>query len=362
MKCNENTPQKRLHAFNYFETQANQLWPHQHPSKQQIIDAGLRFYPLNHIDNDTVQCMACEVELGRWNTSDDPYEEHLKASPHCMWLKKDREARLKAEEEAKEKARLEAFACKRCSAKFASNIKLHMHIQEHHAKKQSEAPKEAFTSTSPPPSAPLAPKLSLSVIRSIETSSSSPPTKLAPTSKPTSSSKSALPLIPPATPSKTWAAVASKSAFKPASAATTLQSHQKRIQTSSKPYFIVADLYRMFHVKESPHQTRITSFFKPVRNSLGNRLSTTKKAPFSLSSSTPPNSHLNNDYCMRPLEIGAPERYVSDLPLKMAPGKHFENTTHTAPPTNGTTAPTRPNYYGVHIKTSAPRRCHLKDP
>ena len=276
-----------------------------------------------------------------------------------------RNAELKAKEKARlqaeEAARLEAFACRRCPAKFASNTKLHTHIQEHHAKKQSEAPKEAPTSTSPPPPAPLAPKLSLSAIQSIETPPSSPPTKLAHTPKPAPSPKPALPLTPPATPPKTWAAVASKSASKPASAATPRRPHQKHIQKPSKPYLTIHDLYRMFHIRKQPHQTYITTFFKPVGNSLRNHLPTTKKAPFSLSSPTPPSDHLNSGYRMRPLEIGASERYVSDLPLKIAPEKRLEDTIHSTPPTSESVITECPNYYGRHIKSSARRRRHLKD-
>ena len=125
---------------------------------------------------------------------------------------------------------------------------------------------------------------------------------------------------------------------------------------SPKPYLIVHDLYHMFHLKKQPHQTRITTFFKSIRNSLRNHLPTTKKAPFSLFSSTPPNNHSNSDYRMRSLKVEAPERYVSDLFLKMASGKRFENILYSASPINGTTAPARLNYYNVHTKSSTSRR------
>ena len=39
------------------------------------------------------------------------------------------------------KVRLTTFACKRCSAKFSSNIKLHIHVQNHHQKKSAELAK-----------------------------------------------------------------------------------------------------------------------------------------------------------------------------------------------------------------------------
>ena len=52
------------------------------------------------------------------------------------------------------------------------------------------------------------------------------------------------------------------------SSQTSRQSRHKRIQKSLKSYLIIDDLYRMFHAKKQPyqppHQTRITSFFKPM--------------------------------------------------------------------------------------------------
>ena len=53
---------------------------------------------------------------------------------------------------------------------------------------------------------------------------------------------------------------------------TSRQSRQKRIQKSLRSYLIINDLYRMFYVKkqsyQSPHQTRITSFFKSMIKSV----------------------------------------------------------------------------------------------
>ena len=135
----------------------------------------------------------------------------------------------------------------------------------------------------------------------------------------------------------------------------------KPLSTPPKSYLTVADLYRMFHIKKKPHQTRITIFFKPVGNSLRNHLPTTKKALFSLSSLTPPNSHSNSGYRMRSLKIEASERYVSDLPLKMAPEKRFENILHTTSPTLERITTKCPDYYGKHTKCSACRRRHLED-
>ena len=362
------------------------------------------------LNDNIAYCPHCRLSIRRskWDISQDSYEYHKHQKPNCPWIIKEeehiariesekahirareayqaakealeakakeeariksetqaRQARMYAEQEARnaelkakekarlqaeEAARLKAFACRRCPAKFTSNTKLHEHVRDHHIKSASptstsklslssikniETPPIKLASTSEAAS----PKLSLSAITSIQiapasstpTPKAAPTSKAAPSPKAASSPKPASPLTPPATPPKTWAAVASKPAPKPASKSASklavaavaaspltppptppqipLQPHQKRIQTSAKPYLTVADLYRMFHVKQPPHQTRITSFFKPtikpVRKNQRNTLPTTKKARFSLSSPTPPNSHSNNGYCMRPLEIGA---------------------------------------------------------
>ena len=50
-------------------------------------------------------------------------------------LKKQQQTDKKVEEARIAKKRAETFACRRCSAKYFSNIKLHEHIRDHHAKK-----------------------------------------------------------------------------------------------------------------------------------------------------------------------------------------------------------------------------------
>ena len=310
-------------------------------------------------------------------------KELLKWPPTPIAQARMNACRAEKEAHLAEEAAREAFACRRCSAKFASNIKLHEHVRDHHTK-----------SAPPTPPAPLALKLSLSAIQSIETPPSTPPTKFASTSKAAplkmslsaitniqiapvsftpspkaaSSSKAASPLTPPATSPKTWAAVVSKSAPKSASAVAPLTSFSSPAQTSPqplKPYLTVDDLYRMFHLKKRPHQTHITTFFKPVRRNQRNTLPTTNnttktQALFPTSSASL--SRQTATFQLRKSTSWSFRRYVSGLPLKMAPEKRLENTSHTAPPTNGTTAPTRPNYYGVHTKTSAGRRRHLEGP
>ena len=51
-------------------------------------------------------------------------------------------------EKKQKEARLTIFACRRCSAKFPSNIKLHQHVQNHHQKKTEKSASEIAKSTS----------------------------------------------------------------------------------------------------------------------------------------------------------------------------------------------------------------------
>ena len=70
--------------------------------------------------------------------------------------------RQEVEEQARiEKIKAEVFVCRRCSVKFSSNIKLHEHIRDHHAKKS----KSAVSSSTP----------SKSIVVLSSTSSSTPP-------------------------------------------------------------------------------------------------------------------------------------------------------------------------------------------
>ena len=288
------------------------------------------------LNDNIAYCPHCRLSIRRskWDISQDLYEYHKHQKSNCPWIIKEekhiariksekahirareayqaakealeakakeeariksetqaRQARMYAEQEARnaelkakekariqaeEAARLEAFSCRRCPAKFTSNIKLHEHVRDHHIKSAS-------------PTSSASSKLFLSAIISIQIAPASPtPTpkaaltsKAAPTSKAAATSNAA-PIassISSATPPKTWATVVFKSAFKPAPKSisvaspltspstppsTPFQSHQKRIQTSFKPYLTVDDLYRMFHVKQPPHQMRIISFFKPM--------------------------------------------------------------------------------------------------
>ena len=99
------------------------------------------------------------------------------------------QARLakEAEEARIKKERLEAFACRRCPAKFPSNTKLHEHIRNHHAKKPKTAP-----TSSTPPTPPALP---------IPFAASSMPPQMPPTPPLT---PPAFPATPPSTPKKAY--------------------------------------------------------------------------------------------------------------------------------------------------------------
>ena len=406
------------------------------------------------LNDNIAYCPHCRLSIRRskWDINQDPYEYHKHQKLNCSWILKEeehiariqsekahirareayqavkealkakakeeariksetqaRQARMYAEQEARnaelkakekariqaeEAARLEAFSCRRCPAKFASNTKLHEHVRDHHTKSASPTPPASSTlslssikSIETPPtklassSKAAPPKPSLSAITSIQIApaSSTPPSKAASSSKPASSSKSAPPLTPPATPPKTWAAVASKPASKPASIASPftppptppeapLQTRQNHIQKPLRSYLIVHDLYRMFHVKKPPHQTRITSFFKPViepvRNSKRNihptKKNTIKSLVPSLASSAAPKREIPPFTLRKPVDWSF-QRYVSGLLLKMASEKRFENILHTTSSIPERITTKCPDYYGRHIKRSASRRHHLED-
>ena len=92
----------------------------------------------------------------------------------------------------------------------------------------------------------------------------------------------------------------------------------------------------MFHVETPPHQTRITSFFKPtiirVRKNQRNTPQTTKTQAPSLASPAALKREIPPPTLRKPVGWSF-QRYVSGLPLKTASEKRFGNTLHTAPPT-----------------------------
>ena len=110
--------------------------------------------------------------------------------------KQQEEARI-AKEQAEAKTKAEAFACRRCPAKYPSNTQLHKHIDEHHTKKPKDTKSEISTPTSEAkPAIPEAPKPNhqtpaTSITQNHKTPSPSPPKE--PLNAPA-------PITPPATP------------------------------------------------------------------------------------------------------------------------------------------------------------------
>lgn len=60
-------------------------WPIQliNPTRHQLAEAGL-FYSGQ---SDTVICFSCNVRITQWMATDQPWEEHRKWSPDCLYTK-----------------------------------------------------------------------------------------------------------------------------------------------------------------------------------------------------------------------------------------------------------------------------------
>ena len=226
--------------------------------------------------------------------------------------------RQEVEEARIAKAKAEAFACRRCPAKYPSNTKLHEHVRNHHAKK----PKPAISSVATPPSTPPQSIVALPPTPPPST----PPHSVASLSdipNPVTTPKPqqtivALPDTPPPTPphsvtspprtpkrvtspkpssTATKSSLLSDSApefvpqhsesasptppYKPAAMRPTPPSNSTS-KTPSKPHLTIEDLHRMFAEKNmraklfasqnspfspgvsAPRQARITSYFLPA--------------------------------------------------------------------------------------------------
>ena len=279
------------------------------PSIKQFNDAG---FTIN--EDGCVQCLYCHfirvanVWLPQWT---DPWAVHVQEEPQCPWVMwkhqhiayqqqqkakqqkeletqrrldderreqqrlerkklldeqeiarqqvKMEQQRLKENQEmerqlAEQKARDEAFACRRCPAKYPSNTKLHAHIAERHIKKAPSSaaqlsPTEPPASTLPtatpatphtPPTPPTPPASISSATSKLSYAAVAKTTKLAlptPPATPPATSKST-------TPQTSYAKIA-KSSIK----ATPIR------KACTKPkvcnYMTMEDLFRKF----APHPT-----------------------------------------------------------------------------------------------------------
>ncbi|KAG7008976.1 hypothetical protein G7Y79_00003g008440 [Physcia stellaris] len=255
-------------------------WPHEQPSYKVLIEGGCfkleqRYSFAFSKFRPAVCCEHCKfcVYVEDWNQEcsphhGNPWGAHVQKSPQCPLVipyLADLEERLKlieterqeAEQARIAKERAEAFACRRCPAKFPSNTKLHQHIQNHHQKSQKPAANESAMPSPPSPITPSEPAMPTpnEPAETTPTAASAPmtppstpksepatmPTPPAtppapsepallltpPVSHPESTSDTSLPITPPATPKQppqdpatprkpiSWAEIASRPVIAP---------------------------------------------------------------------------------------------------------------------------------------------------
>ncbi|KAI0905265.1 hypothetical protein F4823DRAFT_566945 [Ustulina deusta] len=59
-------------------------WPHKQLDPEIFARAGFYFAPTPHFPDNTV-CFLCCKNVDGWEEDDNPFEEHLRLSPHCGW-------------------------------------------------------------------------------------------------------------------------------------------------------------------------------------------------------------------------------------------------------------------------------------
>ncbi|KAI0484848.1 hypothetical protein GGR56DRAFT_46819 [Xylariaceae sp. FL0804] len=59
-------------------------WPHKQLNPEEFARAGFIFEPTPENQDNTV-CFLCHKNVGGWEENDNPFEEHLRLSPHCGW-------------------------------------------------------------------------------------------------------------------------------------------------------------------------------------------------------------------------------------------------------------------------------------
>ncbi|KAI8628206.1 hypothetical protein F5Y19DRAFT_145055 [Xylariaceae sp. FL1651] len=59
-------------------------WPHKRLNPESFARAGFYFEPTTDYPDNTV-CFLCCKNMGGWEDNDNPFEEHLRLSPHCGW-------------------------------------------------------------------------------------------------------------------------------------------------------------------------------------------------------------------------------------------------------------------------------------
>ncbi|TGJ85856.1 hypothetical protein E0Z10_g2933 [Xylaria hypoxylon] len=59
-------------------------WPHRRLNPEIFANAGFYFAPNPHFPDNTI-CFLCCKNVDTWEEDDNPFEEHLRLSPHCGW-------------------------------------------------------------------------------------------------------------------------------------------------------------------------------------------------------------------------------------------------------------------------------------
>lgn len=213
---------------------------------------------------------------------DEVHEQQARLAAERQQALRAEEARKEHAQQAEAKALAEAFACRRCPAKFPSNTKLHEHIRNHHTKKPSAA--APIPPVTPSVTPVTSPKLSWAAIAFI-------PATLKPSRLPIPISKA------PAGPTLA-------SCAPPTPPQTPLLQQRPVLQPPAKAHLTIHDLFAMFDGKPprksmntiqisppspSSRQTRITAYFKPATPKLLSKPSANQSAG---SLKPPPPHHL----------------------------------------------------------------------
>lgn len=76
----------KFSEFKFYEDRLKTFiyWPEQLiPNKQSLSKAGFYYTGIG----DKVTCFCCGVTLHQWKTTDQPWEEHMKYSEQCDYIK-----------------------------------------------------------------------------------------------------------------------------------------------------------------------------------------------------------------------------------------------------------------------------------
>ncbi|XP_019552149.1 baculoviral IAP repeat-containing protein 5.2 [Aedes albopictus] len=93
---------EKVYLFEKDRVNSFKKWPYSASSPcniQKMAEAGFYWQGDDKEDEDTSVCFVCGKVLDGWEESDDPWEEHKKHAPQCLFVKYGRpEAELTCEE------------------------------------------------------------------------------------------------------------------------------------------------------------------------------------------------------------------------------------------------------------------------